>query len=184
MGVTTYAANIYLELQDICLAEGDFPEAERFGQEFFALHQRTYPTNQFKIGTDYYIHQANIACNKGELQEARQYCYLGLVLRPDQQHREPNEIFHLIPHLCQILVTTGDHELALELAVMAANWPALWKWQEKEISNLIIELESDLPPQVAAAARQRGRQRNFAATIDELIAAWKEDEDSSKISQK
>ncbi len=182
----------YLDLQRINLAENNLDETSQLCQQSFTFIQKSSkPVNYLFLGS-YYSNLAGIAWRRGDLQHACQYfCQSMENVKLFMENNKSiilnfgrSVYFSIFMEVSCFFAAFGKEENALEIIEMISAASLKTTWQKDEASRFISVLEAALPPQAAVAARQRGRQRNFAATIDELIAAWKQDEESLKISQK
>jgi hypothetical protein len=68
--------------------------------------------------------------------------------------------------------STPDVERAVELYALAARYPfvAHSRWFEDVAGRHIAAAAEALPPEVVAAAQERGRERDLWATVEELLA--------------
>ena len=71
-----------------------------------------------------------------------------------------------------LLADVGEHERAVEVYALAYRYPlvANSRWFEDVFGPHIEEVAAALPPEVVAAARERGRARDLEATVKELLA--------------
>jgi hypothetical protein len=83
-------------------------------------------------------------------------------------------VWPALPAAALILADEGQHELAVEIYEMALRYPfvANSRWFHDVAGKEIQAVGATLPPEVVAAAKERGRARDVQATIDELIALW------------
>jgi hypothetical protein len=67
-------------------------------------------------------------------------------------------------------------ERAVEVYALACTFPyvANSRWHQDVIGKPIAAAAAALPPQVVAAAQERGRARDVQATLEELLAEWGE----------
>ncbi len=80
-----------------------------------------------------------------------------------------------LPALALLLADTGQEETAIEVYALAARHPAIARscWFQHVAGRHVAVVAEALPPAVAAAARQRGRDRPLAAVV-ELLDRWAE----------
>ena len=73
-----------------------------------------------------------------------------------------------------LLVDAGEHERAVELYALASRYPCVAnsRWFEDVFGRHIDAVAATLPPEVAEAARERGRERDLQATVKELLAEF------------
>ena len=69
------------------------------------------------------------------------------------------------------LADLGEHERAAELYALASRYPyvANSRWFEDVFGRHIEAVAAALPPEVAEAARERGRARDLDATVNGLL---------------
>jgi hypothetical protein len=79
-----------------------------------------------------------------------------------------------LPAAAGLLLEQGEPARAVEVYELACTLPAIAKsqWYEDVVGKPIAEAAARLPPDVVAAARERGRARDIQATLEELIAEW------------
>ena len=67
-------------------------------------------------------------------------------------------------------LSRGQAERAVELYALASRYPSVAnsRWFEDVVGRQIAAVAANLPPQVAVAARARGRGRDLEATVGEL----------------
>ena len=77
-----------------------------------------------------------------------------------------------LPMIALLLADAGEHERAVELYALASRYPyvANSRWFEDVFGRHIDAVAATLPPDVAEAARERGRARDLQATVKELLA--------------
>jgi tetratricopeptide (TPR) repeat protein len=77
-----------------------------------------------------------------------------------------------LPGIALLLADAGDWQQAVELYALAAGYPLVGnaRWFEDVAGRHIAAIAASLPPEVAAAARERGRARRLAMTAEELLA--------------
>jgi predicted ATPase len=78
--------------------------------------------------------------------------------------------------IAALLAAEGEEERALELLALVLHHPTSWQWTKDRAAPLAAELEAELPPEVVAAARDRGQARDLDATVEELLAELRVDE--------
>ncbi len=73
--------------------------------------------------------------------------------------------------IAALLAAEGEKEWALELLTLFSHHPTSWHWMKHHrAAPLIAQLEAELPPDVVAAAWERGRARDLEPTVAELLA--------------
>ena len=70
-----------------------------------------------------------------------------------------------------LLAEQGEKERALELYAVASRYPyvANSRWFEEVFGRWLAVIAATLPPEVVAAARERGQARDLWATAEELL---------------
>ena len=86
-------------------------------------------------------------------------------------------LLETVPATALLLADAGKHERAVELYALASRYPfvANSRWFEDVFGRHIAAIAATLPPEVAEAARERGRARDLEETVKELLAelsAW------------
>ncbi len=78
----------------------------------------------------------------------------------------------MLPGIALLLADLGKKERALELYALASRYPlvANSRWFEDVAGRRIAAVAATLPPEVVAAAQERGRARDLEATVAELLA--------------
>jgi tetratricopeptide (TPR) repeat protein len=106
---------------------------------------------------------------QGRLDRARRYLYDGLATALEQGAYLP--IAYGLPLAAALLLDAGQVERAVELYALALQQPfvASSRWYEQVVGRQIAAAAETLPPEVAAAARARGRARDLKTTIRELV---------------
>jgi tetratricopeptide (TPR) repeat protein len=81
-------------------------------------------------------------------------------------------LVEVLPVMALLLADRGETERAVELYALASRYPfvANSRWFEDVAGRYIAAIAATLPPDVVAAAQERGRARDLEATILELVA--------------
>ena len=81
-----------------------------------------------------------------------------------------------ISGIALLLGDAGEPERAVELYALASSYPfvANSRWFEDVFGQHIEAVAATLPPDVAEAARERGRARDLQATVKELLVKLEE----------
>lgn len=82
-----------------------------------------------------------------------------------------------LPAAAFLLLDQGETERAVEVYVLACSLPAVAnsRWNQDVVGRPIASAAAALPPEVAEAARERGRARDIQATLKELIEELREE---------
>ena len=83
---------------------------------------------------------------------------------------------HALPAMVLLLADQGQAERAVELYALVSRYPfvANSRWFEDIAGKQIAAVAATLPPEVVAAARERGRARDLEATVAELLVELEE----------
>ncbi len=70
-----------------------------------------------------------------------------------------------------LLADEGQYERAVEVYALASRYPGVAnsRWYEDVAGHEIAAAAAALPPDVVAAAQERGRARDLWATVKELL---------------
>ena len=81
-------------------------------------------------------------------------------------------VLFALPGVALLLVENGRLERAVEVYALASRYPfvANSRWFEDVAGRHIATVAAALPPDVVAAAQERGRARDMDATVAELLA--------------
>jgi tetratricopeptide (TPR) repeat protein len=106
----------------------------------------------------------------GDLEQARHQ--LVQALQWANQRRAFHVLIFALPAAALLLLDRGEKERAVEIYELARTLPAVAnsRWFEDVAGRAIVEAAAALPPDVVAAARERGRARDLGATARELVA--------------
>lgn len=76
-----------------------------------------------------------------------------------------------LPAVALLLADQGEKERAIELYTLASRYPyvANSRWFEDVAGRHIAAVAATLPPEVVAAAQERGRARDLWQTAEELL---------------
>jgi hypothetical protein len=110
----------------------------------------------------------DIALARGEIGPAREY--YGQALQVALDHPQVALTLDVLVSQAALMAQGGHEEWAVELVVLALHHPAGHVEVQRKAQRLLDQLEPRLAPDVLAAARERGRARDLAATVEELLA--------------
>ena len=81
-----------------------------------------------------------------------------------------------VAHMALLLADQGEAERAVELYALASRYPYVGhsRYWEHLAGRRIAAVAATLPPEVVAAAEARGRARDLAATVTQLLAELRE----------
>jgi predicted ATPase/DNA-binding SARP family transcriptional activator len=156
---------VLADLSEAAVALGEYEEAARLAQQSLALHKKL--DDRFGMAWSLRV-LANAACGLGDLQGARKY--FSQALETATTVRWTSVTLLALVGVGALLATEGKKERALELLALILHHPLSWRWTKDRAAPLVAELEAELPPDVVAAAQERGRARDLEATVKELLA--------------
>jgi predicted ATPase/transcriptional regulator with XRE-family HTH domain len=149
----------------VAFAQGKLAEAHQLHQESLSLSRATGNKRAIAISLNQLgmVHHA-----LGDYRAARQAF--------DEALTTALEI-GMVPLALEVLVglaalvaQAGAAERAIELLALGLQHPAGTQRTRDRTGRLLAELAAQLPPEIVAAAQERGRQRDLCATRQELLA--------------
>jgi predicted ATPase/DNA-binding SARP family transcriptional activator len=160
-------ANALVEMAFITAVEGQYAQAQELIEKVITeyggqMEQQYLPAALAVLG--------NALCKQGQLPEARPH--LHRALRKALEMKTPWVLTDIFPEISLYLCAQGEVERALELyALTAASFPA-WEQAQSTKSYMasLISAAASLPPEVVAAAQERGTKRDLWETARELLA--------------
>jgi tetratricopeptide (TPR) repeat protein len=138
--------------------QGDYAEAARLIEESLVW----YPTRSTGVLRGW------VALGTGDLQAAER-CFYGS-LRSAVKAQWVRQVLHALTGLAHLSARTGKPEDALEILALVLGHPATHQEFKSRATGLQAELTAELPPEVAEAAKERGRARELDATVAELLS--------------
>jgi hypothetical protein len=114
---------------------------------------------------------AAAACGLGQFEAARQD--LQEALQTTFEGKIVGSLVHILPIAGLYLASVAEPEQAVEVNALAMRYPyvANSRWFEDVVGKHIAAAASTLPPEVVAAAQERGRERDLWVTAEELSEA-------------
>jgi hypothetical protein len=105
----------------------------------------------------------------GNVPQARQHIYEALQTAADI--RSFMTSLMVLTQVVLLLTVQGEKELAVELYALASRYPAVTNSRAAEdlVGRHIVAVATTLPPEVVAAAKERGQARDLDATVKELL---------------
>jgi tetratricopeptide (TPR) repeat protein len=165
------AAGRFLELLGaVALRMEAYPEAQRLMEEGASLVQAFgSPPTQNSL----FIHLAYLSRRLGEPSRSRRY--LHLALQWVVEARDADLLMFALPAVALLWADAGDVERAVELYALASRHPFVANscWFQDVAEKPIVARAATLPPQVVAAAQERGRARDLWDTAAELVEELK-----------
>jgi tetratricopeptide (TPR) repeat protein len=148
------------------MAQGAYPEAQQRLQESLDVFQGTQTQNQV-IGA--HADMAGAALLQGNTDKAQQHLLQALRLATEYR---ATALLLALPFVARLLAEQGHAERAVEIYALASRYPyvANSRWYEDLVGQRIAAVAATLPPEVVAAAQERGRARDRWATAQELLA--------------
>jgi len=154
-----------LALGEIALSEGSYDEARDLLLDS-AASLRKFERNEYPYALAY------LAIAEWRLERPAQAVqYLRAALQIAADRRELRACLYPLPAMALLLADQGEIERAVELYALVTRYPHMGNSQSWEdvVGKHIAALAATLPPDVAAAAQERGRARDLEATIVELL---------------
>ncbi len=155
-----------LALGSVALAEGAYAEASK------ALQQGADTLEQIGQKDGLSEAAAFLGCAARGLGQVRQAkLHLAKALRLGEESGSVPALLWALAMIALLLVDQGESERAVELYALAERYPfvANSRWFEHVAGRHIAAVGAGLPPDIAAAARERGRARVLQATVAELL---------------
>jgi predicted ATPase len=161
-------ARCYLLLGRLALAEGAVDAAQEWVQQSIAIYQEVGRRNW--IIDEALATLAYVACRLGQPAQARGHLHAALRMAAETHRR--NTALQSLPAMALLLVDDGQVERAVEMYALVSRYPyvAHSRWFEDVAGVHIAAAAATLPPDVVAAAQERGRTRDLWATVEELLA--------------
>ena len=152
-----------LVLGEVALAEAAFDRAYQL------LQESRLNTMQF---SPFYGDQSpwlGLAA-RGLRKRSEAWGYLATALDRVAEYQRSTEQMTALGCLTLLLADEGEAERAVELYALTSRYPyvANSRWFEDVIGRHIADAAARLPAAVAEAARERGRKRDLAATLEEI----------------
>ena len=147
----------------VAIATGDYAQAELLLQQDLSSLE----------GTSWYLWTlaplAGAARGLGQPDRAQQY--LCTALRGASETKGFLTSLDALTTIALLLVDRGEVERAVELYALASRYPyvANAQWFEDVVGRHIAAAAATLPPDVVAAAQERGRGRDLWETVEELL---------------
>jgi tetratricopeptide (TPR) repeat protein len=153
-------------LGDVALAQGAYEEAQRWLQESVAVLQSI--GHRSNVGWPL-ASWAGVARGLGQPVQAREHIIASL--RGAAEIGEAITPMFALPQAALLLADRGEVGRTVELYALASRHPfvANSRWFEDVAGNEIAALAESLPPDVAAAAQERGRACDLWATVEKLL---------------
>jgi predicted ATPase len=164
IGNVSAMAWVLSELSELANRLGEYAEAMQLAQKSVPLAKRCrdrtlVPWTLRVLG--------RAACGMGDLGGAKRY--FRQALETAMTERATPFVLATFDGIAMLLAAEGERERALELSSLILHHPAIWQAIKDSAASLVAELEAELPPDVVAAAQERGRARDLEATVAELL---------------
>jgi tetratricopeptide (TPR) repeat protein len=165
-GYTRAMACSLLGLGRVRLAEGAYTEAKPWIQEGLGLIQVSGPQTELDWAL---VYLALTELGLGNRRQARKFCHQAFETAIKQITS-----LHLpdaVALMALLLADENEGERAETLFALACRYPRVGKsqWWEDVAGKRIAAVATTLPPDVVAAAQERGRARDLDATVRELL---------------
>ncbi len=157
----------YWVLGFITLAEEAYAKAEQLLQESVAAFRELGQRDELGSVLGFL---GMAFCGLGRLSQAKQHICEALRIGSEIRGFTPS--MSAIRAIALLLTNQGDPERVVELYALASRYPAASnsRLSEDIVGKHISAVAAGLPPEVVAAAQERGRARDLEATVAELLA--------------
>ena len=160
-----------LLLSKLALVEKDYPAAWRWAHECVTLYQRAF--RRSKASEAFAI----LACAErglGHHEEAQRSA--GSALRAESESRASWMLVFALSAIALLLADRGAVEQAVELYALVSRRPDVSqdRWFEDVVGQELARAAAALPPEMVAAARERGRTRDMETAVTELPVEFPE----------
>ena len=164
IGLRGMKAEALSELAHVAVIEQNFASAGQLAQESINLceergHQRGMVEPLTVLG--------EVALGLDDFKKAG--AYFRKALQKAVEVWVPPYGLHALVGMAYLLAAVGEKERALELATFTIQDPASWQWSKDSIAPLIAELETELPPNIVAAAQIWGKEKKLEEVIKGLM---------------
>jgi tetratricopeptide (TPR) repeat protein len=158
---------VHLHLAEIAMVEGAHSQAQTLLRECLT-ELRNRPLLLCEV-------LSALACNAlkmGQRAQARRYVVEALVIASDPDHLEIKPPVLRLTAVALLLCDEGQMERAVELWALASRHPFVHnsQWFHEIAGREIVAAAEALPPEVVAAAQQRGRAHDLWETAKELLS--------------
>jgi tetratricopeptide (TPR) repeat protein len=150
----------------VALAEEKHFEAESYYQESLIALQEIGQSGQVTYSL---AGLGSVALGLGDIRQAEQR--LCAALRAIIETRGFRPSMYVLPAVAMLLAEQGKTEQAVELYALTSRYRlvANSRWFEDVFGRHIAAVAATLPPEVVAAAQERGKARDLEATVEELL---------------
>lgn len=165
MGDQFLLARVLNNLGNVAYFLKEYAEAKQIYQESLAL--RTALDDRVGIGACL-SNLGGVAVALGERQQARQYFQeaLKVMVETNLAYAVP----HILAEIAELLAQEGKKEQAAGVFALVAYHPASQKATRDKAQQLLAELESQLAPDVIAAAMEKGKVLKLEEVAGELLS--------------
>jgi tetratricopeptide (TPR) repeat protein len=157
----------FLELGRVALAEQDDAAARQLIQQALPILQEMRYDEDVGLALSM---SGIVALRLGQLSDAQRH--LADALRVGIEAHMPFTLACATAGIALLLARRGEVERAVELYALASRDPLIAhsRWYEDVVGRRIAAAATALPPDIIAAAQDRGRARDLWATVEELAA--------------
>ena len=150
----------------VALAQEAYAEAHKLLRESISLLREVGHRENLDCAL---AAQGYAARGLGQLPQAGQHLYEALQTAAEIQVFIP--LRGVLHPIALLLADQGEKERAVELYTFASRYPfvANSRWFEDVAGRHIAAIAATLPPELVAAAQERGRARDLDATVAELL---------------
>jgi predicted ATPase len=155
-----------LVLGGVALVEEAYAEAQQLFQESIVVYREVGQLDELGWVLASLGHAAR---GLGDIPRMGQHLYEAL--RTTAEIRAFTPLMTALPAMALLLAEQGEKERAVELYALASRYPfvANSHWLEDVAGRHIAAVAATLPPDVVAAAQERGKARDLDSTVAELL---------------
>jgi predicted ATPase len=148
------------------LAEEAYADAHQFLQESVTVYRRI--DQREELGDALAI-LGVVSLGLVQLPEAEQGIYEAMQIAAESD--DVLQFKYMLPAMALFMIDQEERELAVELYALASRYAyvANSRWFEDVFGRHMAAVAATLPPEVVAAAEERGRARDLEATAKELL---------------
>ena len=176
-----YAAVTLAILGRLELAAGSYPEAQRLLEQSIATYRQC---GIFRDGLGLALGDMGyLAHALGQPEHAWACLYEALQIGQETGALAP--LLQALPAVALLMASHGKRERSLELFALAWQQPRASnsRWFQDVYCKPMAAIAAGLPPEIIAAAQERGRARDLQATVQELLAELEREQATQSLSE-
>ncbi|GIK41994.1 MAG: hypothetical protein BroJett011_58270 [Chloroflexota bacterium] len=163
------------QLGQVAIALEEYAEAQQYYREAWVISREIGQAGLWGLGG-----LGEAACGLGDLPAARQYLLETLRTALTREKEHDRTFLYTLLRWAILLAKesallegkpdcTAKKVRAGELLALVRHHPASWQVFRDRAGRLLAELEAELPPEVVAAAQERGKSRPLAEVVAEIV---------------